>query len=287
MCRYCRLRSVELSKAIRAGETPPPPRAAAADPAATSGDIDLDSELAAIGQSTAGGGGSGYGGGGGDGGHGGRAMAGSASFTAAEAERAAAAAMAGGERGDQGPLRSWDDLPTTPAHTPQPPPGERLPAIFMRGAPRLLPLPRRFAWSAFCLKAVKVVVAGAAPTRCHLDYARKRLQRPCQEHHADHELGRNGKCQTWCHFAGAHILYKKDQHSAPQEGRIVNTNPASATITTNTATAEASPSQLAPFLPSGSEVMLQVVCLLLVTKSLSMVVSMVASRVRSACCLLS
>jgi hypothetical protein len=59
-------------------------------------------------------------------------------------------------------------------------------------------------------------------------------------------------------LAGAHILYKKDQYAVAQEGRVVNASAASATITTNTATAEASPGQLAPYLPSGSEVVLQV-----------------------------
>jgi hypothetical protein len=62
----------------------------------------------------------------------------------------------------------------------------------------------------------------------------------------------------------AHILYKKEAHSLPLEGRIVKANPGSAIITTNTATAEAMPSQLAPYLPSGSEVALRVrLCLLL------------------------
>jgi hypothetical protein len=57
--------------------------------------------------------------------------------------------------------------------------------------------------------------------------------------------------------AGAHILFKRDKFSAPQEGRVLNPQAEGASISTNTATAEAHATQLAPFLPSGSEVMMQ------------------------------
>ena len=50
-------------------------------------------------------------------------------------------------------------------------------------------------------------------------------------------------------------MFKRDTFAVPQEGRIVHARPGAATITTHTATAEAAPSQLAPYLPSGSEVM--------------------------------
>lgn len=58
-------------------------------------------------------------------------------------------------------------------------------------------------------------------------------------------------------LAGARILFKRDKFSSPQEGRVLSPNPEGATISTNAATAEAHSSQLAPYLPSGSEVMMQ------------------------------
>jgi hypothetical protein len=57
--------------------------------------------------------------------------------------------------------------------------------------------------------------------------------------------------------AGAHILYKKAPNHAAQDGRILRAVGATATISTATATTEASAEQLAPHLPSGSEVMLR------------------------------
>lgn len=58
--------------------------------------------------------------------------------------------------------------------------------------------------------------------------------------------------------AGAHILYRAGPNHAPQHGRIIRTGNGTATITTTSATAEASAEQLAPYLPSGSEVMISV-----------------------------
>ena len=124
LLRYCRVRSVELSKAIRTGEEVPPPRASAAPPdggAAASG-VDLDAELAALDDAPpppraatppSGGGGGG----------------GGAHFTESEAAAAAAKAAAASV-----PLQSWDDMPSAPAHAPEPPVAEPLPKIFSRGA---------------------------------------------------------------------------------------------------------------------------------------------------------
>lgn len=58
--------------------------------------------------------------------------------------------------------------------------------------------------------------------------------------------------------AGAHILYRPGPNHAPQPGRIIRTGDGIATITTTAATAEASVDQLAPYLPSGSEVMISI-----------------------------
>ena len=57
--------------------------------------------------------------------------------------------------------------------------------------------------------------------------------------------------------AGAHILFRKDINHMLQHGRIIRAAGASATITTVSTTVEAAPHQLAPYLPSGSEVMLK------------------------------
>eukprot|EP00892_Ulva_mutabilis_P002892 jgi/Ulvmu1/12603/UM092_0033.1 len=58
--------------------------------------------------------------------------------------------------------------------------------------------------------------------------------------------------------AGAHILYRAGPHHAPQHGRVIRTHDGRATITTTSATADAAADQLAPYLPSGSEVMISV-----------------------------
>lgn len=57
---------------------------------------------------------------------------------------------------------------------------------------------------------------------------------------------------------GAHILYRAGLNHAPQHGRIIRTLDGVATITTTSATAEATAEQLAPYLPSGSEVMISI-----------------------------
>jgi hypothetical protein len=64
-------------------------------------------------------------------------------------------------------------------------------------------------------------------------------------------------CYNVLPAAGAHILYKKGPTSALQHGRVIRTQGQSAIITTMTSTAEAFANQLAPYLPSGSEVMLR------------------------------
>lgn len=57
--------------------------------------------------------------------------------------------------------------------------------------------------------------------------------------------------------AGAHILFRKDVNHMLQHGRIIKASGSIVTITTVSSTTEASADQLAPYLPSGSEVMLK------------------------------
>ena len=219
LLRYCRVRSVEISRAIRTGTEVPPPRAAAPEATPSSTDLDLDAELAALAPPPPAAAAAAP-----------KLMpAGSASFTAADAAAAAAAEAA---RPAPPPSKtSWNDLPAAPAHAPPPslPPGaERLPAIFTRGV---------FVTCFFASerrKLQQVAVSGRNAVSCAIAAVAERVRA----------------------VAGARILYKADSLSTPQEGRIVNATAGTATVTTSTATAEATPAQLAPYLPSGSEVML-------------------------------
>lgn len=134
LLKYCRVRSVEISRAIRTASEVPPPRASAAPDAgavAAEADVDLDAELAAIGReagigaaaactsapaaSDAGGAGS----------------SGRPGFTAEEARLASM-------REHPPHVPSWNDLPSAPPAEPPKIITDPLPSIFTRGARLLL-----------------------------------------------------------------------------------------------------------------------------------------------------